>query len=81
MSIKEVKISDEKMQIFLNNNKDVKEYIKTYNKLLVKLKEIDIPDNIYDNLNKIYMNMILYLMEIKVKFVINEEKRVIKLRN
>tara|TARA_Y100000591_G_C21849324_1_gene710691 strand:+ start:4147 stop:4392 length:246 start_codon:yes stop_codon:yes gene_type:complete len=81
MSIKEVKISDEKMQIFLNNNKDVKEYIKTYNKLLVKLKEIDIPDNIYDNLNKIYMNMILYLMEIKVKFVINQEKRVIKLRN
>ena len=81
MPIKEVKISDEKMQIFLNNNKDVKEYIKTYNKLLVKLKEIDIPDNIYDNLNKIYMNMILYLMEIKVKFVINEEKRVIKLRN
>ena len=74
MSIKEVKISDEKMQIFLNNNKDIKEYIKTYNKLLVKLKEIDIPDNIYDNLNKIYMNMILYLMEIKVKFVINEEK-------
>ena len=81
MPIKEVKISDEKMQIFLNNNKDVKEYIKTYNKLLVKLKEIDIPDNIYDNLNKIYMNMILYLTEIKVKFVINEEKRVIKLRN
>lgn len=81
MPIKEVKISDEKMQIFLNNNKDVKEYIKTYNKLLIKLKEIDIPDNIYDNLNKIYMNMILYLMEIKVKFVINEEKRVIKLRN
>ena len=69
------------MQIFLNNNKDIKEYIKTYNKLLVKLKEIDIPDNIYDNLNKIYMNMILYLMEIKVKFVINEEKRIIKLRN
>ena len=81
MSIKEVKISDQKMQIFLNNNKDVKECIKTYNKLLIKLKEIDIPDNIYDNLNKIYMNMILYLMEIKVKFVINEEKRVIKLRN
>jgi len=81
MSIKEVKISDEKMQIFLNNNKDVKEYIKTYNKLLVKLKKLDIPDNIYDNLNKIYMNMILYLMEIKVKFVINEEKRIIKLRN
>tara|TARA_B100001989_G_scaffold240071_1_gene204805 strand:+ start:771 stop:1016 length:246 start_codon:yes stop_codon:yes gene_type:complete len=80
MSIKEVKISDEKMQIFLNNNKDVKEYIKTYNKLLVKLKEIDIPDNIYDNLNKIYTNMILYLMEIKVKFVIDEEKQVIKLR-
>ena len=81
MPIKEVKICDQKMQIFLNNNKDVKEYIKTYNKLLVKLKEIDIPDNIYDNLNKIYTNMILYLMEIKVKFVINEEKRVIKLRN
>ena len=81
MSVKEVKISDQKMQIFLNNNKDVKECIKKYNKLLIKLKEIDIPDNIYDNLNKIYMNMILYIMEIKVKFIINEEKRVIKLRN
>ena len=80
MPIKEVKICDQKMQIFLNNNKDVKKYIKTYNKLLVKLKEIDIPDNIYNNLNKIYTDMILYLMEIKVHFYINEEKQVIKLR-
>ena len=80
MSMKEVKISDEKMQIFLKNNRDVKECIKTYNKLLIKLKEIDIPDNVNDNLNKIYTDMILYLMEIKVKFVINEEKQVIKLR-
>ena len=78
--MKEVKISDEKMQIFLKNNRDVKECIKTYNKLLIKLKEIDIPDNVNDNLNKIYTDMILYLMEIKVKFVINEEKQVIKLR-
>ena len=80
MSMKEVKISDQKMQIFLKNNRDVKECIKTYNKLLIKLKEIDIPDNIYDNLNKIYTDMILYLMEIKVHFNINEEKQVIKLR-
>ena len=80
MSIKEVKISDKKMQIFLKNNRDVKECIKTYNTLLIKLKEIDISDNVYDKLNKIYTNMILYLMEIKVKFVINEEKQVIKLR-
>jgi len=78
--MKEVKISDQKMQIFLKNNRDVKECIKTYNKLLIKLKEIDIPDNIYDNLNKIYTDMILYLMEIKVHFNINEEKQVIKLR-
>ena len=80
MSMKEVKISDQKMQIFLKNNRDVKECIKTYNKLLIKLKEIDIPDNVYDKLNKIYTDMILYLMEIKVHFNINEEKQVIKLR-
>ena len=80
MSMKEVKISDKKMQIFLKNNRDVKECIKTYNTLLIKLKEIDIPDNIYNKLNKIYTDMILYLMEIKVHFYINEEKQVIKLR-
>ena len=80
MPMKEVKISDQKMQIFLKNNREVKECIKTYNKLLIKLKEIDIPDNIYDKLNKIYTDMILYVMEIKIKFVINEEKQVIKLR-
>ena len=80
MSIKEVKISDKKMQIFLKNNRDVKECIKTYNTLLIKLKEIDISDNVYDKLHKIYTNMILYIMEIKVKFVIDEEKQVIKLR-
>ena len=80
MSMKEVKISDQKMQIFLKNNRDVKEYIKTYNKLLIKLKDIDISDNIYDNLNKTYTDMILYLMEIKVYFNINEKKQVIKLR-
>ena len=65
MSMKEVKISDQKMQIFLKNNRDVKECIKTYNKLLIKLKEIDIPDNIYNKLNKIYTDMILYLINTK----------------